>query len=134
MSKTANYGLYTCDDNTTKFLDWRLKMNGPDDSNMVKIDEILAQKADSSRIINTMLSASGWSGDNAPFTQTLPIEGLTTIQNVAIDVAQNITDIQLQAACDAKITASEQTDGGLTILAKGTKPSCDIPVTVIIIG
>lgn len=109
-------------------------MNGPDNSNMVKIDNILAQKADLSRVINAVLNASGWSGSSAPFTQTLQIDGLTATQNGFIDVAHTITDEQFQAACDAKLRASEQTDGSLTISAKGIKPSCDIPVTVVMIG
>lgn len=134
MSETTNYGLYLTDDNSTKFLEWRTKMNGVGDSNMVKIDTALAQKAEASKVINAVLSASRWTGAAAPFTQTIQIEGLTAEQNGVIDVAHNITDEQLQAACDAKLRASEQADGSLTILAKGAKPACDIPVAVILLG
>lgn len=134
MSETTNYGLYLTDDNTTKFLEWRTKMNGVSDSNMVKIDTALAQKAEASKVINAVLSASHWDGDTAPFTQTIQIEGLTAEQNGVIDVAHGITDEQLQAACDAKLRASGQADGSLTILAKGEKPACDIPVAVILLG
>jgi hypothetical protein len=41
MSETEKYGLYLEDDDATRFLDWRKKMNGSDDSNMVKIDAAL---------------------------------------------------------------------------------------------
>lgn len=41
MPETINYGLYIEDDNSVFFKDWRKKMNGTDDSNMVKIDAIL---------------------------------------------------------------------------------------------
>lgn len=132
--ETTNYGLYLTDDSSTKFLEWRTKMNGAGDSNMVKIDAALAQKADSSKVINAVLSVGKWSGSAAPYTQTLQVQGLTAEQNVVIDVAINITDEQLQAACNAKLRVSKQTDGNLTISAKGIKPSCDIPITVIIIG
>ena len=40
---TTNYNLYLEDDSTTRFLDWRQKMNGSGDSNMVKIDTALAE-------------------------------------------------------------------------------------------
>lgn len=41
MGETANYKLYVEDDNSTKFIDWRTKMNGSENSNMTKIDEAL---------------------------------------------------------------------------------------------
>jgi len=47
MATTTNYGLYLTDDALTKFIDWRNLMNGTGDSNMVKIDAILKEKADS---------------------------------------------------------------------------------------
>ena len=48
MSETTNYGLYVTDDSSDKFLNWRTKMNGTVDSNMVKIDTALGEKANSS--------------------------------------------------------------------------------------
>lgn len=45
MAETANYGLYVEDDSSAKFMDWRKKMNGSENSNMTKIDEVLANKA-----------------------------------------------------------------------------------------
>ena len=135
MSETANYGLYTTDDDTTRFLEWRKKMSGMSNSNMDKIDSILAQKAELSQVINAVLKADGWSGSNAPFTQTLKVENLTADQNGLIDVAyDDITDEQLQIVCDAKIRVSGQTNGSLTISAYGEKPSCNIPVAIILIG
>jgi len=41
---TPNYDLYLEDDGTTKFEEWRKKINGPNNSNMVKIDNALAAK------------------------------------------------------------------------------------------
>lgn len=134
MSETANYGLYITDDNSTKFLEWRTKMNGTGDSNMVKIDAALAQKADASKIVSAVLSAAKWTGSVAPFTQTLQIQGLTAGQNGVIDVAQNITEEQLQAACDANLRMGEQRDGALAVLAKREKPTLNIPVTIILFG
>ena len=50
---TTNYNLYLEDDSTTRFLDWRKKMNGTDNSNMVKIDAALGEKANSSVAVNS---------------------------------------------------------------------------------
>lgn len=68
---TTNYNLYLEDDSTTRFLDWRKKMNGTDNSNMVKIDAALGEKANSSVAVNTTLLASAWVGVEAPYTQEL---------------------------------------------------------------
>lgn len=38
MSETPNIGLYLEDDASTRFEEWRKKMNGTDDSNMKKKD------------------------------------------------------------------------------------------------
>ena len=59
---TTNYNLYLEDDSTTRFLDWRKKMNGTDNSNMVKIDAALGEKANSSVAVNTTLLASACRG------------------------------------------------------------------------
>lgn len=44
---TPNYHLYLDDDNSATFLGWRERMNGPDDSNMMRIDAALAGKKES---------------------------------------------------------------------------------------
>ena len=52
MAKTPNYVLYITDDSSERFIDWREKMNGTEDSNMLIIDEALAQKADKNAVID----------------------------------------------------------------------------------
>ena len=69
MNETTNYKLHLTSDNTEKFLGWSEKMNGTEDSNMIKIDNALGEKANSSVAIYTTLLASAWAGVNAPFTQ-----------------------------------------------------------------
>ncbi len=44
MSETSNYNLYICDDYNVHFLEWRDKINGSDNSNMVKIDAALSDQ------------------------------------------------------------------------------------------
>lgn len=43
MSETTNYKLYVSDDDSERFIDWRKKLNGENDSNMHKIDEALSE-------------------------------------------------------------------------------------------
>lgn len=134
MAETPNYGLYLEDDASTKFKDWREKMNGSDNSNMVKIDVALGEKAQKSDQITGVLSASAWNGVDSPFTQTLAVAGLTANQNGTISVAQNATIEQRDAARMAMLAVIGQTDGALTIAADGEMPDIDIPVVVILLG
>lgn len=131
---TTNYNLYLEEGSTTHFLDWRKKMNGADDSNMVKIDTALGEKADSSVSIDKVLTATAWSGDEAPYTQVLDISGLTAEQNGSIAVAQQATPAQRETARRAILSVAAQGEASLTIVADGTMPDIDIPVCVILLG
>jgi hypothetical protein len=131
---TTNYNLYLEDDSTTRFLDWRQKMNGSDNSNMVKIDNALAEKAALSRAITATLLANQWNTDGAVSTQTIRIDGLTPEQNGVIGTAQNLTGLQIETVRAAGLYISSQGDGYLTIASDGETPSCDIPVLIILLG
>ena len=48
MSVTPNYGLTLHSDTSTKFQQFRQDISGETDSNMVKIDTALGEKADKS--------------------------------------------------------------------------------------
>lgn len=134
MSETTNYKLHLTDDSTEKFLDWREKMNGTEDSNMIKIDNALGEKANSSVAISTTLLASAWTGVNAPFTQELSVEGLTASQNGVIDIAHDATAVQREIAREAMLSVIGQSNGTLTIAADGEMPEFDIPVYIILLG
>jgi len=129
MAETPNYGLYVNEDPSELFLKWREKTG----SNMTKIDKALSGKADKSRSVTATLLAASWS-DTAPYMQSISIEGLTANQNGSIAIAPGVTPEQLQAATNAVLSVSAQTDGGLTISAGHAKPSVDIPVVVVILN
>lgn len=129
MAETPNYGLYVNEDPSELFLSWREKTG----SNMTKIDKALSDKADKSRSVTATLLAASWS-DTAPYTQSISVEGLTANQNGSIAIAPGATPEQLQAATDAVLSVSAQTDGGLTVSAGHAKPSVDIPVVVVILN
>lgn len=134
MSETTNYKFYLTDDSTEKFLDWRKKMNGTENSNMIKIDTALGEKANNSVAVYATLLASAWVGVNAPFTQELSVAGLTATQNGVIDVAHDATAEQREIAREAMLSVVGQDDGTLTIAADGEMPEFDIPVYIILLG
>ena len=109
-------------------------MNGSDNSNMVKIDNALAEKAALSRAITATLLANQWNTDGAVSTQTITIDGLTPEQNGVIGTAQNLTGLQIETVRAAGLYISNQGDGFLTIASDGETPSCDIPVLIILLG
>lgn len=131
---TSNYGLYITDDSSEKFFDWRTKMNGTENSNMVKIDNALSEKANNSVIVSTTLLASAWTGVDSPFIQELAVEGLGETQNGIISVSHDATIVQRDAARNALLSVIGQTNGMLNISADGEMPEVDIPVIVILLG
>lgn len=133
-SQTTNYGLYLEDDSSVKFQNWRRQMNGEDDSNMVKIDAALGEKANKSVPFTGTLLASAWAGVDAPFTQELSVEGLGENQNGTISVAHSATVEQREMARLAMLSIVGQSEGSLTIVADGEMPDIDIPVVVILLG
>lgn len=132
--ETTNYKLSLCDDATGNFIDWRKSINGSANSNMVKIDTALAGKADASRTVEAVLSASGWIGEAAPYTQVLTIEGLTDSTNGSISGSYSADAEQRDAMRNGMLSVSGQETGKITIAADGEKPSVDIPVTILILG
>jgi len=134
MSETTNYKLHLTDDSSERFQDWRNAMNGPDDSNMVKIDTALGEKANSSVSVAAVLLSTAWAGINPPFTQTLVVEGLTATQNGTISVAHNATSEQREIAREAMLSVVGQEEGKLLIAADGELPERDIPVYIILLG
>lgn len=134
MSETANYKLYITDDSSEKFLNWREKMNGTTDSNMMKIDAALGEKANSSVVVNATLLASAWAGLDSPFTQELSVPGLTAAQNGTISVAHSATAEEREIAREAMLSVIGQEDGKLMIAADGEMPEFDIPVYIILLG
>lgn len=134
MPKTTNYQLHLTDDDTERFQDWRNAMNGPDDSNMIKIDAALGGKADSSVTVSSTLLASAWEGAGAPFTQALTVDGLTAGQNGSISIAHHATAKQREIAREAMLSVVGQEDGRLLIAADGEMPEQDIPVYIILLG
>lgn len=134
MSNTPNYNLYLTDSATELFLDWRTKINGTENSNMVKIDAALGAKADKSDTVSVTLAADNWSGASAPYYQTITVAGMKAESNGSIALAGTATGEQTEAARSAVLGVSAQNDNSITISANGILPSCDIPAIITILG
>ena len=134
MKSTENYGLYLEDDSSTKFQDWRERMNGVNDSNMMKIDAALGEKANASFIIQTTIRADNWSGESAPYSQTISVEGLLATHNGTAAVSNSALNEAYEAAAKADIRIIGQVDNAIAVLAYGDVPAIDIPIDVTIIG
>lgn len=132
--ETTNYNLYIEDDSSTRFVDWREKMNGTENSNMVKIDTILAAKADDSVSVEATLLASAWVNNDSVVTQELSVPGLSASQNGFIAISQNATIDQREIAREAVLSIVGQSEGKLIISADNETPTENIPVTVLLLG
>lgn len=86
-----------------------------------------------SKAVDVTLQASAWSSANPP-TLTVPVSGLGVAQNGTIGVAKSATQAQRKAAAAAQIGIQAQAAGSLTLVADGTKPTVNIPATVILLG
>lgn len=84
--------------------------------------------------IEATLLADNWTGDTAPYTYTLTVDGVTSNSNQEILPAVNITWEQL-----ISLQGTNMIDGGQaanTVILKATKnkPTVDIPIRVILRG
>lgn len=135
MAQTTNYNLHLVDDITTeRFLDWLDYEAGTGESNMVIIDRVLGSMAQKSAPINVTLLASGWTGVDAPYYQTIAVTGLSATQTAQIGLANGATAEQREVAREAMLEVYQQSEGSITIVADGELPEVDIPATVILFG
>lgn len=84
------------------------------------------------RIINATLTSTGWSGSSAPYSQTLTIDGVTSSSIIEVVPQSNITTAQVNAMANAMIITGTQSTNSMTLKAFGTKPTINLPITVII--
>jgi len=77
------------------------------------------------------LSASGWVGALAPYTQTVTVTGMkATLKGTVSVLANTATEVQALAASDARIRTAAQGENTVTYTAYGLKPAVDLPVTI----
>ena len=93
--------------------------------------KLVQEKADKSDPVPATLLAASWSGDEAPYTYTLSVTGVTTTSNQEYLPALDITTEQLEALQAANIQDGGQAAGTATLKAFGTKPTIDLPIRII---
>lgn len=81
-----------------------------------------------SRSINTTLTVQGWTNNQ----QVVSIPGLRVDQNGVVGLSQDISQVEREAAGGADMYACAQAEGSLTIALGGDKPTCDIPITIVL--
>ena len=93
--------------------------------------KLVQDKADKSDPVPATLLAANWTGDEAPYTYTLSVTGVTTTSNQEYLPALDITTEQLEALQAANIQDGGQAAGAVTLKAFGTKPTIDLPIRII---
>ena len=80
---------------------------------------------------NAIASASGWSS-SSPSTCTINIGGVTASNIVEVGLGSNANDDQVKACMKASIAKITQANGKITLYAYGTKPTINIPLSIVI--
>lgn len=80
------------------------------------------------------LAAASWSGDSAPYTYTLTVNGVTYTSTQEIVFATSINLEQLTAGQNANIQDGGQSANTIVLKAWGEKPTVDLPIRVIMRG
>ena len=103
--------------------------------NVIKTPAGLVPVNEPAIVKNVTAPASGWSGDTAPYTNTIVVVGVTQTNIVEVSLDNSTaTDDQVNACMDAQIAKATQANGSITLYAYGDKPSLDLPLTVIILN
>ena len=76
--------------------------------------------------------SADWTGEGAPFTQTVAVPGVMPDSVVDIDVAGTVTSEQLDAYIGARIVDGGQAAGSITLKVLGEKPTVAIPLRVVV--
>ena len=92
------------------------------------ISRLMIQRED----VRLVLKASDWTGE-FPFTQTLAVPYLESSDNCIISLGDSVNDANIvREIVNAKIGDTIQSEGSITFVAKGDRPTIDIPILVTI--
>lgn len=82
--------------------------------------------------ISVTATSSSWSA-NSPYTQSITATGVTASNNIIIAPGGGMTSAQYDAICDAKMVCTAQAANSITMTCFGTKPTVNIPLSVVIL-
>ncbi len=83
-----------------------------------------------SHAVSAILTVVGWTDGR----QKVTIEGLKAAQDGVVGLAQDISTAEREAVANAEMYVCGQEDGAFTIAYGAEKPTCDIPIAVILFG
>lgn len=98
-----------------------------------RVEGLAGSKADKPQTYTATLTAAGWAGSKAPYTQTVSIAGVPAEGVVIVGLAANATEQQLKTCRAARIEPSGQAEGAITLKAMGVKPSIDLPISATVV-
>ena len=101
------------------------------------IDEVKDDLKNYSKVsaeLSLTILASGWTGTEAPYTNTISVTGATGDNNIEVIVPPTATADEITAFVSAMILNGTQANGSITLNCWGTVPEIDLPVTVIVRG
>ncbi len=133
VGATANKAVYTGTGGTLQAGTLPVAAGGTGANNATNARTNLGAAAATQEITGT-LTAAGWTGASAPYTQTITMDGVLAASKGKLSLAQGATVEQRKAARKAKIDVSAQADGTVTVIADGEKPAIDLPVVLHIWG
>lgn len=87
-----------------------------------------------SHAISAIVRASNWSGDKAPYSQTVAVDQITADTNAIVGLSASATADERRVCRNACLSPTSQAAGSITLIAEGRKPEKDIPIVVIILG
>lgn len=98
------------------------------------VGDALVGKAKQSQSATLTVEASAWTGDSAPYTATVPCSIAKANNNLVVGAGNILTDEELAAMSAAMIVCTAQTNGAITLEARGEIPTIDLPVNVLEVG
>lgn len=103
-------------------------VNGVTSSIQAQLDN----KTGKSTSSTTTLISTSWTGSSAPYSYTVTLSGVTATNMIEILPQTSITSDQVKALADAMLVGGTQENGSFILFAFGTKPSVDLPLSIVV--
>ena len=103
------------------------------ESEVARLEGEIAAKADRPQTYTATLTAAGWAGSKAPYTQTVSIAGVPAEGVVIVGLAANASEQQIEVCRSARIEPTQQAAGAITVAAQGVKPGVDLPISATVV-